>query len=146
EVRTPAMHCTNEPAESDVVVQRLQTAPRFRARRHINQCQQYSSDNLQHENRQRGAAKHVPPASRISRHRMFRHLANRRRKLQTSVEPVTNASNHEAHGGFSPVSVAMAAPGVGSSPAWIVSKPFSTLYGYSKRPRSGGPDAREPSR
>ena len=36
-------------------------------------------------------------------------------------------------------------PGVGISPALISSIPRSTRYGYSNRPRSGGPDAREPS-
>src|SRR5246127_359286 len=146
EIRAPAMHGADEPAESDIVVECLQAAPRFRARRHINQREQNSRHNLQHEDRQRGAAKHVPPARRVPRHGMFGHCANWRRKLQSTVEPVANSSDHDAHGGFSPVSSAIAAPGVGSSPAWMVTSSFSTLYGYSKRPRFGGPEAREPSR
>src|SRR5258708_3028166 len=48
------------------------------------------------------------------------------------------------HGDFS-VSRAIAPPGVGNSPAWMVRIPSCTLVGYSNSPRSGGPEAREPS-
>ena len=117
----------DEPAERDVVVEGLQAAPGFRGRGHINQRQQNSGHELQQEDGQRGAAEHVPPARRIPRHGMFGRFANRRRKLQATVEPFADSADHDAHGGFSPVSSAIAAPGVGSSPAWMVIRPFSTL-------------------
>src|SRR5215471_2346917 len=128
------------------MVEGLQTAPCFRSRGHIDQRKQDSCHDLQNEYGQGRAAKHVPPASSIPWHGMFDHFANRRRKLEPAVKPLANTSNHDTHGGFSSVSSAMAAPGVGSSPAWMVTRPFSTLCGYSKSPRSGGPEAREPSR
>src|SRR5215470_3973937 len=133
------------------MVQSLQAAPGFRARGHIDQREQNSSYNLQHEDSQGRAAKHVPPTGGISRHRMFGHFTDRRRKLEAAIKPGSDLCKrdfriHDAHGGLSPVSWAIAAPGVGSSPAWMVTRPLSILYGYSKRPRSGGPEAREPSR
>jgi hypothetical protein len=48
---------------------------------------------------------------------MFGGLANGRGQLQATVEPFSDFANHDAHGGFSPVSDAIAAPGVGNSPA-----------------------------
>src|SRR5215469_11213525 len=139
------MHRTNEPAESDVMVQGLQTAPCFSSRGNINERKENSSHKLQHKYRQRSAAKDVPPASGVSRHGMFGHLANRRRKLKAVVKPVSQFRNH-SHGlslgsesyprlssdasalwiftncfcaaqGGCPLRKAVAAPGVGSSPA-----------------------------
>src|SRR5262252_2270928 len=55
---------------------------------------------------------------------MFGHFTNRHCKLEAPVEPLPDRSNHDAHGGFSPLSSAIAAPGVGSSPAWMVTRPF----------------------
>src|SRR5215469_1964462 len=111
------MHRTDEPAKSDIVVQGLQAGPRLRTRRYIDKRQQNSGHNLQYEHRKRGAAKNVPPAGSLSRDQMFRRFANRRSQLQASLEPFSNSGDHDAHGGFSPVSSAIAAPGVGNSPA-----------------------------
>ena len=86
-----------------------------------------------------------PCDRRVARHGMAGCFANRRCELQAMVEPFANFPDH-AHGDFSDVRLATGSPGVGSCPASIVSTPFSILYGYSKSPRSGGPDAREPSR
>src|SRR5260370_4092558 len=93
----------------------------------INKSQQNSGYQLQEKDGERGAAEHVEPARRISRHRMFRDLANGCCQLQATVEPFSDFANHDAHGGFSPVSDAIAAPGVGSSPACIVTTPIATL-------------------
>src|SRR6516164_1496359 len=91
------MHSADEPAESDVMVQGLQTAPGFSSRGNINQREENSSHKLQHKYRQRSAAEDVPPAGGISRHGMFGHLANRRRKLKAVVKPVSQFCNH-SHG------------------------------------------------
>src|SRR5215470_15271434 len=88
------MHRTNEPAESDVMVQGLQTAPCFSSRGNTDQRKQNSSHKLQHKYCQRSAAKDVPPAGGISRHGMFGHLANRRRKLKAVVKPVSQFRNN----------------------------------------------------
>src|ERR1700722_7138021 len=81
---------------------------------------------------------------------MAGRFANRSSQLKAMIEPFADLLNRphtdHAHGGFSAVRLATGSPGVGSCPASIVSTPFSILYGYSKSPRSGGPDARDPSR
>src|SRR5258708_22275226 len=145
EVGAPSMHRANEPAKHHLMIQGLQAAPCFSRRGNIDKCQQNSSHQLQEKDGERGAAEHVEPARRISRHRMFGDLANGCRELQTMVKPFTDLLDH-AHGGFSADRLATGSPGVGNWPALIVSTPFSILYGYSKSPRSGGPDARAPSR
>src|SRR5260370_9138604 len=76
---------------------------------------------------------------------MFGNSADRRGKLQELVEPLPNVRNQGARGGFFPRRGAAGDPGVAGSPAWMVTRPSCTLYGYSNRPRSGGPEAREPS-
>jgi len=84
------MQSADEPAESDVMVQGLQTAPGFSSRGNINQREQNSRYNLQHEHRQCGAAKHIPPTGGISRYPMFDHFANGRGQLQAVVKPGSN--------------------------------------------------------
>src|SRR5271154_1254466 len=143
EVGAPAVHGADEPAQSDLMIQGLQAAPCFAGRRYIDERQENSSDQLQKKYGESGAAKNIEPASRVARHGMLRCFANRRCQLQAMIEPFSDLLDH-AHGGFSVVRLATGSPGVGSCPASIVSTPFSILYGYSKSPRSGGPDAREP--
>jgi hypothetical protein len=76
---------------------------------------------------------------------MLGNFADGRGKLQSLVEPFSNLCNQAAHGGFFPKREAVGDPGVGNSPASMVTRPFSTLYGYWNNPRSGGPEARDPS-
>ena len=111
------MHRADEPAERHLMVQSLKTAPCLAGRGHVNQRQQNSGDKLEKEDGERRAAEHVEPARRVPRHGMFGGFANRRGKLQAMVEPFPNACQSDAHGGFSPVRDAIAAPGVGNSPA-----------------------------
>ena len=96
------MHGADEPAKRDLMIQSLQAAPCFAGRGHINQRQQNSGDNLQKKDGERGAAKDVEPARRVSRHGMFSGLANRRCELQAMVEPFADSLD-QAHGGFSEV-------------------------------------------
>src|SRR4029077_1755271 len=142
EVGAPSVHGADEPAERNRVIQGLQAAPCFAGRGHINERQQNSGDYLQNKYGESGAAKDIEPARRIAWHRMPGRFANRRRELETVVEPFADSLDH-AHGGFSEVRLATGSPGVGNCPASIVNTPFSILYVYSKSPRSGGPDARE---
>ena len=74
---------------------------------------------------------------------MFRGIADRRRELQAVIEPSAIAAITRM--AVAPVASAALGPGVGSSPARIVTTPSSILIGYSKSPRGGGPEAREPS-
>src|SRR5271154_1083288 len=145
EVGAPSMHRPDEPAKRHLVIQSLQAAPCFARRGHINQRQQNSRHQLKQKNCERGAPEDVEPARRVSRHGMLSSLANGCRELQTVVKPFADLLDH-AHGSFSDDRLATGSPGVGNCPALIVSTPFSTLYEYSNSPRSGGPDAREPSR
>ena len=89
----------DEPAERHLMIQSLQAAPCLAGRGHVNQRQQNSGDQLQNEDGERGAAKHVEPARRVARHGMFGGFANRRRELQAMVEPFANFRD-QAHGGF----------------------------------------------
>src|SRR5207253_11470155 len=123
---------------------------------------------------ERRAAKYVEPARRVARYRMLRRFSNRSGELQATVKPLPDLSDHahvfvflskafvslEAdnllsmetnsfrapHGALFPKREAVGDPGVGNSPARIVTIPSCTLYGYSNSPRSGAPEAREPSR
>ncbi len=119
------MERANEPAESDVVVERLQTAPRFRSRRNIDEGEKNSGDDLQDEDSQRGTAEDIKPAGGVARDGMVRGFTNGRSQLQPPVEPFSDPGN-QAHGGFFPRRAAVA-PGVKSSPAWMVTRPFCTL-------------------
>src|ERR1700751_5222963 len=139
------MKGTDKPAKGYIVVQSLQTAPGFTSRRHVYQCKQNSGYKLEKKDGQCRAAKYVPPARGVTRHRMFCSIAERRCKLQAMIEPLAHSSDHP-HDDLSLTSAAVGAPGVGNSPARIVRMPFCTSYGYSNNPRCGGPDARDPSR
>src|SRR5262249_25355189 len=135
----------DEPSEGHVVVEGLQAAPRFPCGGRVDEREEDPSHELLEEDDERGAAEHVPPARGVLRHRVLGRFPDRRGELQPGGEPLADARKLQAHGSFSPKRAATP-PNVGSSPAWIVSTPSSTFAGYSKSPRSGGPEARAPSR
>src|SRR5262249_32809956 len=145
EVRAPAVHGADEPSEGHVLVEGLQAAPGFPGGRRVDEREEDPGHELLDEDDERGAAEHVPPARGVARHRVLGRFADGGGELQPGVEPLADLRELQAHGGFSPRRAATP-PGVGSSPAWMVRTPFSTLAGYSKSPRSGGPEARAPSR
>src|ERR1700678_2268730 len=145
EVGAPSVHGADEPAKRNLMIQGLQAAPCFPRRGHINKSQQNSGNQLQNKYGESGAPEDIEPARRAARHGMAGRFSNGRCQLKAMIEPFANFPD-QAHGGLSEVRLATGSPGVGSCPASIVSTPFSILYGYWKRPRSGGPDAREPSR
>src|SRR6516162_8091598 len=91
-IRAPAVHSANEPAESYIVVQSLQTAPRFAGRRDINQGKQDPRRELQQKDGERRAAEDVPPARCVSWHGMLGNFANRSRELQATVKPLSDLS------------------------------------------------------
>src|SRR5262249_2094486 len=134
-----------EPSEGHLVVQRLEAGPRLSGGGDVDESEEDPGHELQRKDGQRGAAEHVPPARAVARHRMLGRVADRRGQLQTGVEPGEEPREIRAHGGLPPASAATP-PGVGSAPAWMSSWPFSTREGNSKSPRSGGPEARAPSR
>src|SRR6202040_2482049 len=55
EVRAPAVQGANEPAERDVMIQGLETAPCFAAGWNVNHRKENSGDELQNEDGQRSA-------------------------------------------------------------------------------------------
>src|SRR5262249_22686107 len=132
------------PPKRYVVVQSLETAPRFASRGDVDQSEKNPGHELQKEYGECSTTENVKPARRVSWHRVFGRFANRSCDLLRPVQPFSNLCR-PAHGVLFPVRAALI-PGVGSSPACMVTKPFSILCGYSKSPRSGGPEAREPSR
>ena len=144
EVGAPAVYRAQEPSQRDVVIQILQAVPGFGGGGHIDQRQHDAGDHLQDEDGQRGAAEDVPPARRLARHRMRHRIADRAADLQPPLEPVADAAS----------ALTSASPGGqagGGGQAWAAGRPrsaacrFRLCSGYSNSPRSGGPEAREPS-
>ena len=82
EVRAPAVQGANEPAERDLVIENLQAVPCFSRGRHIEEGEQNAGDQLEHEHRERGAAKDVSPACGLARDRVLHRLPDRRGELQ----------------------------------------------------------------
>ena len=109
------MQCADEPTESYVVVERLQAAPCFRSRWHVDHGQQNPRNNLQNEDCQRGTPEYIKPARCISWNGMLRGFANGTRQLQAALKPVSDLAD-QAHGSFFPTRPALD-PGVNSSPA-----------------------------
>jgi hypothetical protein len=93
EIRAPSVHCTDEPAESHVVVQRLQAAPRLAGRRDVNQRKKNPRHELQEKYGECRAAENVKPARCVSRNRVLGGFANGSRKLQAPIEPFSDLRN-----------------------------------------------------
>ena len=88
EVRAPAVHGAQEPSQGDAVVEELQAVPGFGGRRNIDQRQHDAGEDLENEERQRGAAEDVPPARRLARNGMRHRVADGAADLQPLLEPV----------------------------------------------------------
>ena len=95
EVRSPAVHGAQKPAQRNLVIENVEAVPGFARRGNINQSQQNTGEDLQKEQRERGAAEDVPPARRVARHRMQHGVLHRRFELQAPLEPRV-----DAHGGL----------------------------------------------
>ncbi len=147
EIRTPPVQRSNKPAERDLMIEDLQAVPCFSGRGCIKEGEKNTSDDLQHEHHERGAAEHVSPTCGLARDRVLQRFLNRFAELKPLLEPIAHVFD-QAHGGLLTemfIRLAVGAPVVGMSPAWISKLPCSTFHAYSNRPRSGGPDARVPS-
>ncbi len=84
------MNSAQKPSQGDAVIQILQAVPSLAGRRHIDQRQHDPGEYLQDENRQRGAAEDIPPASRLPGHPMRRRVADRPSDLQALIKPVSD--------------------------------------------------------
>src|SRR5216684_918684 len=125
------------------MVEGLEAVPGFSGGGYINECKQDSGDNLQHETREGCATENVKPTRGFAWNRMLGSLANRLTHLQAQIEPLADFWD-QAHV-VPPRFVLAARPGVGISPALIKILRSSILWLYWNNPRSGGPEAREPS-
>ena len=173
EIGPPAMHRTQIPAQGDVVVEQVEAAPRLAGGRTIDQGQQNPRDNLQNEQDRGGTAEYIHPTGVVGWGGMRSGVYGRLDEAETMLKPSvclqslfggacfhpshgfnlgsTGRSSSSADGGaiwtrgldFSEQEACVAS--VGISPAWMESALPSSLYLYSKRPRSGGPEALEPS-
>ena len=70
EVGSPSMHGANEPAQCDVVIESLQTAPGLSGEGDVDQGEQNSRHKLEEKDGERRATEHVEPTRRIPRHGM----------------------------------------------------------------------------
>jgi len=82
------MHGAQEPAELDVVIQKLQAVPRIARRRRIDQRKQNACHDLEHENDRCCAPKHIPPAGGIGWDLVFCCLNNNRTQSKPLFKPV----------------------------------------------------------
>src|SRR6185503_9948492 len=57
EIRAPSVQSADEPAESDIMVQRLETAPGFAGRKHVDKREQNPCCKLEKKDGECGAAK-----------------------------------------------------------------------------------------
>src|SRR5438132_75321 len=144
EVRSPAVQRPDEPARRYVLIQGVQAAPRLPRRRDVDQGEEDPGDDLQNEDDERRASEDVEPARRLAWHGMRKDSLRGVRELDARVEPPADSFD-QAHDGLRTDSCARELPGVGISPASRKRASPSTLYRYSNKPRSGGPEAREPS-
>ncbi len=90
EVRSPAVHAAQEPAQGYAVVQVLQAVPGFPGGGNVDQRQHDAGEDLQDEDGERGAAEDVEPAGRVARHPMLHRLADGAAQLQSRVEPLAD--------------------------------------------------------
>src|SRR5205807_58827 len=105
----------------------------------VDERQADAGGDLEHEERERRAPEDVPPARGSPWHRMGGDGRDRAGKPRTGFEPAGDRAQRcgdlRHHTGPARV---------GSCPPRTQSCPFRTSYSYSKSPRGGGPDAREP--
>ena len=76
----------NQP-ERDLVIENVQTVPRFTRRRNIDQGQQNAGEDLQEEQRERRTAEDVPPACSLARNGMERSILDRAFELKAALKP-----------------------------------------------------------
>ena len=122
EVRAPAVHGAQEPAERLLVVEGLQAVPGLVGRRHVDEREADAGDDLEHEERQRGAAEDVPPARRAARHADASAAVADRRAPSCSrcVEPVARPRGSGARRAPSACERSPSAPpSVGICRRWI---------------------------
>src|SRR5579883_2209676 len=126
EVGAPAVKRTKEPAQGHIVIENLQRIPGFGGRGDIDEGEQDSGKKLKNKNGEGRAAEDVKPTGGFARDVMPGSFADCGAKLDAAINPFADLRDH-AHGGRSSPREAIGSPGVGSSPARIVIKPFSTL-------------------
>src|SRR5580658_952335 len=121
------------------MIQNLQAVPRLARRRHVDEGEKNSRDQLQPKSRHRRAAENISPARRFARNRMVHGLAHWRAELEPLIDPLADAAN-QAHGRCPLICTrdlfAAERPGVGNSPALMCTVPSTILNAYSNNPRS----------
>src|SRR5262249_14786186 len=136
----PEMHGAQEQTERGLKVEIEQALICAVGGRHVDQRETDSRRDLQHEERQRRAAKDVPPARGAARDGMLENRGNCAAEPRPLLEPLQRRTDQRetfvAHTGLE---------SVGSWAPRTQSARLLTRYSYSNSPRGGGPEAREPS-
>ena len=164
EVRAPTVQRADVPAKSDVVIQELKAPPRLAGGWAVNQRQQNAGHHLHDKENGGGASKDIPPARIVRGCGVRGCLDHRLDETEAMLDPLVGLESgfdaallQTCHGvdlfpaaagsiwmrGFSLQEAWVAS--VGMSPAWIINESPSSLYLYSNKPRSGGPEALAPS-
>src|SRR2546428_11304806 len=143
-LRSPAGRARGGQAGRHVLIQGGQGVPRSSRRRSVEEREEDAGDDLKYEDEERRASEDVEPTRRPVWHGVRHDCLRRARELNSRVEPPADSFD-QAHDDLRTDRVARAPPGVGIAPASMNRVSPSTLYRYSNRPRSGGPEARAPS-
>ena len=94
EVRAPAVHRAQVPAERLLVVQHLEALPGAGGRGHVDRRQADAGDHLDHEQDERSAAEDIPPARGLARDAVPGHLGERRADSEPLIEPLAELAQH----------------------------------------------------
>ena len=138
-VGAPEMDGAQIRAERRLIVQVLKALVGLVGRGDVHERQADAGGDLKREERERRAAEDVPPARGSPWNRMGDGGRERFSEPRSDLEPSDDRAERLLHGYHTgPASV-------GSWPPRTQSCPCRISYSYSKRPRGGGPEAREPS-
>src|SRR5579884_2342364 len=127
-VRSPAVHGAQEPAEYKTMIKQVKAVPGLRRGRNVNNREHDPGDYLEDKNRERRAAKNVPPTRGTFRDHVQRSLFYRPFKLDAPLYPVIELFG-PLHGEISWINCARL-ESVGIWPALMNSLPFSTFRSY----------------
>src|SRR6266850_1384544 len=141
-VGAPEVNGAEIPPERRLLVQILKALVGLVGRGDVHEGKTDPGYALQREEGERGAPEHVPPARGSPRNRMgdggCERLGEPRSDLKPPDDRAERAREFRHHHQTGPASV-------GSWPPRTRSWPSRISYSYSKSPRGGGPEAREPS-
>ena len=145
-IRTPTVERAQHPAKRNLFVDVHEAFVGLRRAGRVDRGQHNAARDLNREEHHGRAAEHIPPLG-VARHAMEHRLAEHPQDAGAVIEPAQTvecrALDHEGGLHFLLRHASSCRPG--RRPAKISRFSSAMRHWYSKSPRGGGPDAREPS-